>query len=113
MADDPLVSLAKVVDSDHLRARVNGLFDRLLDEVEWQFDNATPAGRNALLQKALPIIVAATRSDEDDEELEGLRTQMTQMNETLLQLLNTPVRPPIETTSRELPPTDDPPPTAG
>lgn len=97
-----LGELAKLADSDLLHARVNKLFDRLLDEVEWQFNNATPAGRNALLQKALPLIVAATRSEEDDAELTELRSQMAEMQSEIRQYLLPPALTPIDTTAEEV-----------
>lgn len=98
MSDDPqdFVELLDATVLVGVKARVNNLVHKMLDEVEHQLDHGTPASKAQLLNRTLPAIMKELREEKEDDELVTLRTQMTEMQRSITNAL----------LSRELPDPD-------
>ena len=92
-----------------IKARVNGLVHQMLDEVEHQLANGTPAAKAQLLNRTLPAIMKELREEKEDDELVELRAQMADMQAGLQRALLSQPATVIETHAvPALPASDDP-----
>lgn len=83
---DGHIEFAELLDSTVLvgvKARVNGLVHRMLDEVEHQLESGTPAVKAQLLNRTLPAIMKELREEKEDDELVVLRSQLAEMQSTV------------------------------
>jgi hypothetical protein len=84
------VQFPDLIDTEVLvgvKARVNALVHLMLDEVESQLVNGTPAVKAQLLNRTLPAIMKELREEQEDDELTTLREQMAVMQRSITEAL--------------------------
>ena len=84
--DEIAALVAAAGDSDEIRSRVHRLVHKMLDEIEWQIDNATPAAKQQLLRTAVPALMRVVQDGEQvDEELLAVRQELLSLHDEVRQ----------------------------
>lgn len=91
--DEVAALVAAAGQSDEIKGRVHRLVHKMLDEIEWQIDNATPAAKQQLLRTAVPALMKVIQEGEQiDTEMLLLRHELVQLNDDIRsQLFSIPV----------------------
>lgn len=96
--------VAAAGDSDEIKGRVTNLVHKMLDEIEWQIDNATPAAKQQLLRTAVPALMKVIQEGEQvDQEVLVLRHELVQLNDEIRNQLFTIPSEVIEVPVKKVP----------
>ena len=96
--------VAAAGNSDEIKGRVTNLVHKMLDEIEWQIDNATPAAKQQLLRTAVPALMKVIQEGEQvDQEVLVLRHELVQLNDEIRNQLFTIPAEVIEVPVKKVP----------